>query len=104
MADKTILVVEDMPVTARGLVSLLKEAGYEVALAVTAAEAKGLLDTCTGIWLVILDYHLQDGSVGTEILDALRDKHGPNFAAPRVMTFSGREDGNLMMMEAAAHV
>lgn len=67
----TVLVVEDDPVAANALRSLLTHYGYRVLHAGTVARALQLLDE--GPQIILLDLNLPDGD-GTSVMAALKSR------------------------------
>ena len=79
--------VEDSPLGAEAFSILFKEAGYEVDMAATVAEAIES-GTSEAVDVMILDISLPDGS-GLEVLEALRD----NGKLPRAtLAMTGHND------------
>ncbi|HSI34244.1 MAG: response regulator [Phycisphaerae bacterium] len=77
MAQRTVLVVEDVECTRRALVRLLEAEGHAVRTACTVREALPLLE---GADVAILDLCLPDGS-GREVLEMIRrEGRGPRVA------------------------
>ncbi len=77
-AHQHILLVEDDPAVRDATRMLLKIEGYRVSAVSTIAEALHRTETET-FDLVITDYHLADGEVGTALISALRQKLGPTL-------------------------
>ena len=80
-----ILLVDDHPMVQHGLSSVLRAAGHPVTAAADCAAARPALDG-GGFDLLLLDYHLPDGSG----LDLLREFSGR--LPPRVVLLSGATD------------
>ncbi len=64
--NKTILLVEDEPVTARAVSDMLKKHGYESVIAGTGLEAVAIAQTKENISLILMDIELGDGIDGAE--------------------------------------
>ena len=62
--NPTVLVVEDELLIALDIESTLSEAGFNVAVSASCADAKSLLERITPD-AVVLDVHLQDGDCAT---------------------------------------
>ena len=63
---KTILIVDDDPVSVQIIDMIVRRNGYEAASAASAAEALAWLDRCTGVEAIIADYNL-GGTTGLEL-------------------------------------
>lgn len=93
-----VLLVEDDPVQASVIEQVLTDAGWEVRVAGSAAEAKGMLDDGS-VDIAVLDYRLPDGD-GLEVLDWARGR-GP--AVPMVfLTGEGSEEVALQALSRGA--
>jgi CheY-like chemotaxis protein len=86
--QKSVLIVEDDPITRTALVSLLSRLGYSTVPVATVAEALEHLD---GQDFAILDMNLPDG-LGSAVLQRIRDEHRPM----RVAMSSGNTDVAVM--------
>lgn len=84
-----VLVVEDDPATANVVKEYLEQKGHSVDMANTAKDALAYLETYF-YNLMILDWHLKDGSTGIEVLQAYRTKGG--IAPVLMMTSRGSID------------
>ncbi len=76
MSKPAILIIEDSASLALGFAAQLEEAGYEVALAATLAEARDALAN-TRFSAALLDLQLPDGD-GLSLLEQ-RDETSPAF-------------------------
>ena len=92
-----ILIVEDSQLVAEAFSILFTEAGYEVDIAATVAEAieRG---TSEPVDLMLLDISLPDGN-GLEVLEALRE-HGTLPRATLAMTGHNDSRSRLKCIEA----
>jgi CheY-like chemotaxis protein len=86
--QKSVLIVEDDPITRTALVSLLSHLGYSTVPVATVAEGLEHLD---GQDFAILDMNLPDG-LGSTVLQRIRDEHRPM----RVAISSGSTDVSVM--------
>ncbi len=68
-----ILLVEDDPAVRRATGMLLKVEGYRVTAVGTLAEALQHAREANGIDLLVTDYHLSDGELGTQVIAAVRE-------------------------------
>lgn len=71
MSTTPILIIDDDPAVARGVATLLQQAGYTIRCAYTAAEAQRSL--ADPVQLVVLDIMLSDGD-GFEICRSIRQR------------------------------
>jgi DNA-binding response OmpR family regulator len=69
------LIVEDDPIAARALLTLVKMLGHEATVAATVTEALAKLDEFNPE-CVLLDLELPDGT-GVEVLKTIREKQRP---------------------------
>jgi PAS domain S-box-containing protein len=76
-----VLLVEDDPAVRDATRLLLKVEGYRVLTAGSLAEAQACAAEHPPIDLLITDYHLSNGETGTQVISALRDRHGANLRA-----------------------
>jgi DNA-binding NtrC family response regulator len=60
-ASKRILLVEDEPLISLDIESTLTQAGYQVSVAASSADAESILDAAE-FDLAIVDFHLRDGT------------------------------------------
>lgn len=68
-----ILLVEDDAAVRRATQMLLKVEGYQVAAVGSLADALQHVRGGNGIDLLVTDYHLGDGELGTQVISALRE-------------------------------
>lgn len=78
-ADKSLLLVEDEPLTAMSLMADLEEYGYRVNLCATGFDALNFIDMEESIDAVVTDIGLEFGPDGWEIARHARDQF-PNSA------------------------
>lgn len=76
-----LLLVEDHPGVRKATRMFLKSEGYQVSAAATLEEALAQLQEYPDIRLVISDYHLDDGVLGTDVIAAVRGRKGDQFRA-----------------------
>jgi PAS domain S-box-containing protein len=76
-----LLLVEDDPGVRNATRMFLKGEGYRVSTAATLEEAMQLLAPDTDIEIIVTDYHLGDGTTGTEVIAAARARLGGDFRA-----------------------
>jgi two-component system, sensor histidine kinase len=94
------LAVDDDAIVLRGLKDILVDAGYEVLSAMSAAEAVQLLKQAGRIPdIVVSDYRLRDGQVGTECIRHIRAFLGR--AVPGIILTG--ETGPAAVSDIAAH-
>jgi two-component system, sensor histidine kinase len=79
-ATGNVLLVEDDPGVRNATRKLLQVEGYRVTAVSSLAEALGAMPDGAPD-LLITDYHLKDGELGTEIIATLRRRWGPNLKA-----------------------
>lgn len=93
-----VLVVDDEPQVRRALQTLLATMGWQVAAAVDEAEALRLWDEGFQPDALIVDFRLQDGASGLDVLMALR-RRGCN--APAWMVTGDTEPARILAARAA---
>ena len=71
-AQHHILVVEDDPGVRMAMSMLLEVEGHRVSTASNVAEALALARENSDIRILIVDYHLCDGELGTDAVEAVR--------------------------------
>lgn len=71
-AQHHILVVEDDPGVRMAMTMLLEVEGHRVSTARNVAESLALARENGDIRILIVDYHLCDGELGTDAVDAIR--------------------------------
>lgn len=76
-----LLLVEDDNGVRNATRLFLKGEGYRVTAAASYAEAVQLIQDHADIDLVISDYHLDGGRTGAEVIDAARQRFGPEHPA-----------------------
>lgn len=74
-----LLLVEDDPGVRDATRMLLKVAGYDVTAVSSLTDA--LAAACTGVDLLVTDYHLAGGETGTQVIAALRNALGKPLKA-----------------------
>lgn len=99
-AETTILVVEDDPAIAELVHIVLREAGYYVLFAPTAAEALASIEA-TDIDMVVLDWMLPD-TPGIQICSALKQRAGRGFLPVLMLTARGEVADRVMALDAGA--
>ncbi len=73
LSDARILVIDNEPAILDGMVALLRGWGCEVAAAASAEEALTVLAALPAPPdVVVADYHLEDGALGVDAIDAVR--------------------------------
>jgi two-component system, sensor histidine kinase len=80
-ASHHLLLVEDDPGVRKATRMFLKGEGYRVTTAATPQEAQLRLEQNPDIRLVISDYHLEGGALGTDVIAAARARLGSDFRA-----------------------
>ena len=80
-AQLHILVVEDDPGVRLAMSMLLEVEGYRVSTASNVAESLTSARENSDIEIMIVDYHLCDGELGTDAVDAIRTILGPDVKA-----------------------
>jgi DNA-binding response OmpR family regulator len=83
LSNRSVLVVDDDPITLETVSTILETERYEVRTARGGQEALRVLDQAT-VSLVLLDLSLPDRD-GTAVARALRDRRSP----PRIAVLSG---------------
>jgi CheY-like chemotaxis protein len=82
LSDRVIVVVEDEPSVLQGMEVLLKGWGASV---VACSAVPELLERITALEgapdLIIADYRLREGAVGTDAIEALRTRFGAEIPA-----------------------
>ncbi len=76
-----VLVVDDDPAVLNATRMLLKVEGFEVSTASSLAEAVGVAAERGDIGILITDYHLGNGDLGTHLIEALRGVVGARLRA-----------------------
>jgi DNA-binding NtrC family response regulator len=76
-----LLLVEDDAGVRNATRMFLKGEGYRVAVAATLQEALQRLDEHADIRVLITDYHLEGGITGSDVIEAVRARRGPEFNA-----------------------
>jgi PAS domain S-box-containing protein len=76
-----LLLVEDDAGVRNATRMFLKGEGYRVAVAATLQEALQRLDEHADIKVLITDYHLEGGITGSDVIEAVRERRGPEFNA-----------------------
>lgn len=71
---KKILLIDDDEANRLSLSFMLEDEGYAVDVAGSCAEGRVVIDANDGFDVVIVDYHLGDGT-GVELLPLVRAKH-----------------------------
>jgi PAS domain S-box-containing protein len=100
-APNHLLLVEDHPGVRKATRMFLKGEGFRVATAATLEEALVRLDENPDIRLVISDYHLDDGVLGTEVIAAARARRGSEF---RAILVTGDTSSAIAALERDAHL
>jgi CheY-like chemotaxis protein len=82
LVDRVIVVVEDEPAVLQGMEVLLKGWGASVVACAAVSDALERTRALAGAPdLIIADYRLREGSVGTQAIDALRARFGAGVPA-----------------------
>jgi signal transduction histidine kinase len=68
-----VLLVEDDPAVRAAMRMLLQVEGYRVTAVASLAEALKYVRGADGVDLLVTDYHLSDGELGTQVISALRE-------------------------------
>jgi DNA-binding NtrC family response regulator len=76
-----VLIVDDDPGVLNATRMLLKVEGFRVSTADSLEEAIRISAEQSDIELLITDYHLSDGKIGTDVIDAVRCAIGANLKA-----------------------
>jgi CheY-like chemotaxis protein len=76
-----LLLVEDEPGVLNAMRILLSIEGYRVVTAASAAEALELLRDGVDFDLIITDFHLEEGSTGTQVISVAREMLGESLKA-----------------------
>lgn len=87
LTGASVLVVDNEPAILEGMAALLGQWGCHVRVALTAAEALA----GPPAHVVVIDYHLGDGQLGTDLLRAMRERWGRGVAA--LFVTADRSDG-----------
>ena len=76
-----VLLVEDDPAVREATRMLLDLEGYRVLTAASLTEARQRVSEHPGIDLLVTDYHLNDGEIGTQVIAYLREVVGSHLRA-----------------------
>lgn len=76
-----VLVVDDDTAVLNATRMLLQVEGFEVSAAATLADAVGMATEHKDIRILITDYHLGNGNLGTQVIDAVRSVLGQGLRA-----------------------
>jgi PAS domain S-box-containing protein len=76
-----LLLVEDDAGVRNATRMFLKGEGYRVTTAATLQEALQRLDEHADIEVLVTDYHLEGGVTGSDVIEAVRSRRGPEFNA-----------------------
>jgi CheY-like chemotaxis protein len=76
-----ILIIEDDPGVLGAMRRLLKLEGYRVLAAPSVSEALNLLRQNGDVRLLITDFHLADGDLGTDAIQTIRTAYGSPLKA-----------------------
>lgn len=75
------LIVDDDPAILAAMKMLLKAEGFHVSSAQSVAEAARVAREQPGVEIVISDFHLHGGKLGTQAIAAVRSIRGANLSA-----------------------
>jgi two-component system, sensor histidine kinase len=95
-----VLLVEDDPAVRDATRMLLKVEGYRVTAVASLAEARHSVEEQGAPDLLITDYHLRDGELGTQVISELRGCVGPELKA---VLITGDTSAAVKEMPADAH-
>ena len=76
-----VLIVDDEPAVLNAICRLLNVAGFRVSTARSLSEAVRLAREHDDIELLITDYHLANGELGTDVIEVVRGSVGPRLRA-----------------------
>jgi len=100
LADARILVIDNEPAILDGMGALLRGWGCKVAVAASEVEALDLVGADpTPPDIIVADYHLEDGALGVDAIEAVRRACG--YEAPGLVITADRDPR--VYEEAAAH-
>jgi CheY-like chemotaxis protein len=100
-ASHHVLLVEDDPGVRKATRMFLKGEGYRVTAAATLDEALLGLQQNPDIRLIISDYHLEDGTTGSDVIAAARERCGADF---RAILVTGDTSSAIAGLQRDAHL
>jgi CheY-like chemotaxis protein len=100
-ASHHLLLVEDDPGVRKATRMFLKGEGYRVTAAATLDEALLGLQQNPDIRLIISDYHLEDGTTGSDVIAAARERCGADF---RAILVTGDTSSAIAGLQRDAHL
>ncbi|MGY6586938.1 MAG: PAS domain-containing hybrid sensor histidine kinase/response regulator [Wenzhouxiangella sp.] len=80
LSGLTVLCVDNEPDILTGMQALIQPWGCRVLTAADEAEAEAVIAAHGAPHVVLADYHLDHGQNGLDLMDRLRDRHGPALA------------------------
>jgi len=96
-----LLLVEDDPGVRKATRMFLKGEGYRVTTAANLEEALQGLQQNPDIRIVISDYHLEDGTTGSDVIAAARERCGADF---RAILVTGDTSSAIAGLQRDAHL
>jgi DNA-binding response OmpR family regulator len=96
-----VLVIEDDPGVRSAMQMLLELDGFKVSTATTLAECLPLVEVNRDISILIVDFHLRDGQLGTDVVQSIRATLGSTIDA---VLITGDTSGAADAMARDAHI